>query len=358
MNKLVGKVRPEPTPSEVWSFIMHHGTERMEPQPPGPDGNQEPFQVIPSPFATSNPKAPTLPSKRTAPHRNVKPLFRISTTSSTIAARAISFQRQLLTGITPHQLAQNGLYHQVRAGVGDIACCFVCEAEVPLDAIQENPAGDLSKIHKEDCLWQVICHDLKLFLPSPPHRSHASPANPPTQSSAVEPSSQPNSYPIPTAHTIVNQAEPDLETSAELPPARLESVPLAPRPTTVPPQSIQPTPKTTSLPTSQQQTYASVLQQPTTSSPPPTTRPQSLPPNSPRTIEELRRRFHNKPSPFELEKRKKKRQKTTSAAQSLSRFLNSALPAFSRFLVEMQPAADNCWPPRPGNHPSRTMRAA
>jgi hypothetical protein len=42
----------------------------------------------------------------------------------------------------------------------------------------------------------------------------------------------------------------------------------------------------------------------------------------------------------------------------LSRFLNSALPAFSRFLVEMQPAADNCWPPRPGTHPSRAMRAA
>ncbi|KAJ5743439.1 hypothetical protein N7533_010541 [Penicillium manginii] len=277
---------------------------------------------------------------------------------SSPAPRAISFQRQLLTGITPHQLAQNGLYHQVRAGVGDIACCFACEAAVPLDAIQENPTGDVSKIHKEDCLWQVICHDLKPFLPSPPPHSHTPSANPSSQFSAVESSSQPKTYPTPTAHTIVNQADPDLETSAELPPARLESVPLAPRPTTVPPQPIQPTLRTTSPPTSQKQTYASVLQQPTTSSPPPTTRPQPTPPNHPLIIEELRRRFHNKPSPFELEKRKKKRQKTTSAAQSLSRFLNSALPAFSRFLVEMQPAADNCWPPRPGTHPSRAMRAA
>jgi hypothetical protein len=251
----------------------------MEPQPPGPDGNQKPFQIIPSPFATSNPTAPALPSKRTAPHRNVKPLFRISTTYSTIAARAISFQRQLLTGITPHQLAQNGLYHQVRAGVGDTACCFACEAEVPLDAIQENPTSDLSKIHKEDCLWQVICHDLKPFLPSPPHRSHAPPTNPSTQFSAVEPSSQPKSYPTPTAPTIVNQAEPDLETSAELPPARVESEPRAPRPATVPPQPTQPAQKTTSPSTCQKQTYASVLQQPTTSSPPPTTRPQPTPPN-------------------------------------------------------------------------------
>jgi hypothetical protein len=38
--------------------------------------------------------------------------------------------------------------------------------------------------------------------------------------------------------------------------------------------------------------------------------------------------------------------------------LNSALPAFSRFLVEMQPAADKSWPPSPGTHPSRAKRAA
>jgi hypothetical protein len=290
----------------------------------------------------------------------VKPLFRISTTYSTIAARAISFQHQLLTGITPHQLAQNGLYHQVRAGVGDTACCFACETVVPLKAIQEKPTGDLSKIHKEDCLWQVICHDLKPFLPSPPPHSHSpSCANPSTQITAVESSSRPKSYPTSTAPTLVNQAEPDLETPAEVPPARLESEPLAPRPATCPPQPTQPSPKTTYPPKYRQRTYASVLQQPTTSSPPPTTRPQPpTPPTPTLTIEDLHRRFYNKPSPFKLDKGKKKRPRTASAAQSLSRFLNSALPAFSRFQVEMQPAADNCWPPYLGTHYSRAMRAA
>jgi hypothetical protein len=153
---------------------------RMGSQPPGPDGNQEPF-------AAPLPAESTLPFNRTTtPHRNVKPLFRISTTYSTIAARAISFQRQLLTGITPHQLAQNGLYHQVRAGVGDIACCFACENAVPLGALQEYLTGDLSKIHKADCLWQVICHDLKPFLPSLPHHACTpSPVTPSTQTTAL-----------------------------------------------------------------------------------------------------------------------------------------------------------------------------
>ncbi|KAJ5100727.1 hypothetical protein N7456_006779 [Penicillium angulare] len=149
--------------------------------------NQKPFQIIPSPFATLNPTAPTLPSNRTAPHRNVKPLFRISTTYSTVVARAISFQHQLLTGIMPHQLAQNGLYHQVRAGVGDTACCFACETVVPLNAtIQENFTGDLWEIHKEGCLWQVICHDLKPFLLSLPPHSHTSFSTTPSTQAAID----------------------------------------------------------------------------------------------------------------------------------------------------------------------------
>ena len=201
-------------------------------------------------------------------------------------------------------------------------------------------------VHKEDCLWQVICHDLKPFLPSPSnHAGTPSSATRSTQITAPESNIRPEPHWAPTAPTPVNQAGTDLESPAESSPARLETEPLAPRPATYPPQPIQPTPTTTSPPKCQQRTYAFVLQQLTRSSPPPTTRPQPTPPNPTLTIEELRRRFHNKPSPFKLEKRKKKHPKTVSAAQSLSRFLNSALPAFSRFLVEIQPAADNCWPP-------------
>jgi hypothetical protein len=333
----------------------------MEYQPSESGGNRKPFIIVPSPVAKSHSTTnSTVPSNRTTPQRNVKPLFRISTTYSTLAARATSFQHQLLTGITPHQLAQNGLYHQVRAGVGDTACCFACETVVSLKAIQENAIGDLARIHKEDCLWQVICHDLKPFLPSPPNHACAPSSailSSSTQITGPNSSSRPEPYSTPTALTLVNQAEPDLETPAELPPARLDSEPSAQRPATCPPQPTQPT-KSTSPPKHQQRTYASVLQQPTTSSPQPTTKPHSTPPKPTLTIEDLYRRFHNKPSPFKLEKSKRKRPRTASAAQSLTRFLNSALPAFSRFLVEMQPTADNFWPPYVETQYNRAMRAA
>ncbi|OQE60174.1 hypothetical protein PENNAL_c0313G01404, partial [Penicillium nalgiovense] len=142
----------------------------MEPHQPGPGGNQKPFEIIPSPFAASHPTTEsTSPSNRTTPQRNVKPLFRISTTYSTIAARAISFQRQLLTGITPHQLAQNGLYHQVRAGVGDTACCFTIM--VPLKAIQGNPTGDLSKIQGGSKSVSPLAHRDSYSNPPSKHAS-------------------------------------------------------------------------------------------------------------------------------------------------------------------------------------------
>jgi hypothetical protein len=74
-------------------------------------------------------------------------------------------------------------------------------------------------------------------------------------------------------------------------------------------------------------------------------------------------RFYNKPSPFELEKTRRKRpanqthNKTASAVKSLSRFLNSALPAFSRFLVEMQSDKEDCCPFYPRTYHSSTTRA-
>jgi hypothetical protein len=89
-----------------------------------------------------------------------------------------------------------------------------------------------------------------------------------------------------------------------------------------------------------------------------------LPANPILTIEDLHLRFHNKPSPFHLENKtsqrsiKRTRNKTASVTQSLSRFLASALPAFSRFLTEMQPKSDTSYPSHPQFHYSRAMRAA
>ncbi len=141
----------------------------------------------------------------------------------------------------------------------------------------------------------------------PPHSHAPSSATPSPDVTAPRSNTQPEPHPTPTA---VNQAEINLEAPVESPPTRLEPGPPVSRSTTCPPLHIQSTPNTTSTPQYQQQTYASVLQQPTTSSPQPTPRPQPTPPNPTLTIEDLRRCFHNKPSPFNLERKEKKGPKT------------------------------------------------
>lgn len=177
-------------------------------------------------------------------------------TKSTVPANRPPTQHQLLNGITPHQLARIGLYHQACAGKGNIACCFTCETGVSLKGLQEQHIGDLSHIHKEGCLWQVICYDLKLFLPL--HTHTPSSANL-SQITAPKPNTRPEPHPTPTAPTPMNQAEIDNEIPAELSPARLESGPPGSRVTACPPLHIQPTSTNTSSPQYQQQTYASVL---------------------------------------------------------------------------------------------------
>lgn len=158
---------------------------------------------------------------------------------------------------------------------------------------------------------------------------------------------------IQEVHTTLHLNTPIQRTATRLEPQLPQS--------TRSPQPLQSTAttSTTSATPIQRLTYATVLQQPTITRPQPTpTSHQSVPPKTTLTIEDLHRRFHNKPSPIKLEKRKKKRPKTAFAAQSLSRFLNSALPAFSRFLAEMQLAADNYWRPYLGTQYSRAMKAA
>ena len=137
-------------------------------------------------------------------------------------------------------------------------------------------------------------------------------------------------------------------------------------PTAHSPQPHQTIPSITSSPQNQQTTYTSVLQQPITSIPRPTPPVQEpfLPANPTLTIEDLHIRFHHKPSPFQVENKtsqrstKRTRNKTASVTQSLSRFLASTLPAFSRFLTEMQPKSDACCPSHSYISHGRAIRAA
>ncbi|KAJ5240631.1 uncharacterized protein N7469_002222 [Penicillium citrinum] len=268
------------------------------------------------------------PTHRRTPQRPIQEKFFISTTYSTITARALSFQGQVLNGVTPLQLAQNGFYYQPHTTGGVLACCFACQNFKRLDSFQRTIYNDL-KQHSQTA---------DTLTPSTNTRHHKkTTANfstqTPTQSTPTAPSTVENdSYTQPSSTTITDP-EPQLP------------------PTAHSPQPHQAIPSVTSSPQNQQNTYSSVLQRPVTSIPqpiPPAQKP-AFPAKPILTIEDLRRRFHNKPSPFQIENKKSQRSikrtrnKPISATQSLSKFLASALPAFSRYLKEMQPKSGTCY---------------
>lgn len=346
----------------------------MNSQPPGSSrAGRKPFPALRRPSSIIKPATSTTsttsatPPKRTTPHRHDQSLFYISTTYSTITARAQSFQGLVITGVTPLQLAQNGFHYQPHESSGGLACCFACQSAKPLKTFQRTPIDKSQQLHLPDCIWQVIQHDLKPHFAKPDTFLHIQPTprldlpsdRQPLETTASDSNTQVQTPSTPTVPMTVE----DCSNASHKSPAELPSA--TPNPNSQSPQpapSIQPSrPSTATCLQNQQPTYASVLQQSTTS----TTRSPSdphLPPSGRKptlTIEDLHHRFHGRLSPFALDKRRKKRPKAASAVQSLSKFLNSTLPAFSRFLTEMQPAADNCWPPPYlQTHHSRATRAA
>ncbi|KAI3129601.1 hypothetical protein CBS147330_5231 [Penicillium roqueforti] len=294
---------------------------------------------------------------------------------STITARARSFQGIVLTRATPLQLAQNGFYYRP-SGVSNVAYCFACQSTKHLSTFQCTPFEEVQQLHEEDCIWQIISCDLKHHLGTPnkpPSSTTAFPSpkpSTPTADSSTQTTddssikSQTQSTPI-TFTSAKERLNTNLDCRSNPLPTIIDPEPQQP-PTAHSPQLHQTIPSITSSPQNQQTTYTSVLQRPITSIPRPTPPVQEpfLPANPTLTIKDLHLRFHNKPSPFQVENKtsqrstKRTRNKTASVTQSLSRFLASALPAFSRFLTEMQPKSDAYCPSHSYISHSRAIRAA
>ncbi|KAJ5742375.1 uncharacterized protein N7511_011394 [Penicillium nucicola] len=327
----------------------------MNPQLPNSRVGRKPFPALRRPSSISGSAAPPpTPPEPPTPQRTTKKFY-ISTTYSTIAARALSFRGQVLSGVAPLQLAKNGFYYETFSGGGQ-ACCFACQSAKRLNSFTHLPFQMIQELHKTDCIWKVICSDLKEHLDSTDMLSSSTDITPPPHQSAPSPflsskSEQPKKTTDASTQTQANPAQIVLPTAEECsndpyahPPSTTTDPSRLPSPT-LSPQPPHPTPTTTTIPLNHQPSYASVLQQPTTTSPQPTPTPQEpVPPTRPiLTIGDLHRRFYNKPSPFQIESKTRKfsasqiSNKPVSATKSLSKFLNSALPAFSRFLAEMQP---------------------
>lgn len=325
----------------------------MSSQHPDARGGWKPksLSALRRPSSLLKPTNPTAPLNRTTPRHNDKPLHQIPITYSTIAARALSFHSQVLTDITPVQLAQNGLYCKLLPGFGGTACCFACGSAKPLHKLQKNPIEEMQQLHLADCIWQIIGRDLKPVFETPASVVPEEPSTITIDSGAAQSSTT---------------LEPDTQQPQSACSPKL-CQPLQPLQSPEPSQPLHST-STTSSTQDQRPTYASVLQRPKSSLPQPSSKSyQSAPSAKTSTrilsIEDLYRRFHNRPSPFISDKKPSKRSarrarnRNTFTRQTLTRFLMSALPTLSQLLAEIQPA-DNCWPPYPRYRHSRATRAA
>ncbi|KAF3399780.1 hypothetical protein F1880_008378, partial [Penicillium rolfsii] len=252
----------------------------------------------------SSPTPPQLPT----PQRTTQENFFVSPTYSTITARALSFRGQVLNGVTPLQLANNGFHFQHFSG-GGLACCFACQSARRLDSFQRLPFQEIQHLYRADCIWEVISSDLKQHLDSTDTHTSSTDTLPPPpglKKTATDARTQTQSEPtkklLPGAEGCSNDSR------AHPPSTTTDQDSLLPL-TTLSTQPPRPTQIIATLPLSHQPTYASVLQHPTTTSPQPILRTREpVPPTRPiLTMEDLHRRFHNKPSPFQLESKTRKR---------------------------------------------------
>ncbi|KAJ6047298.1 hypothetical protein N7444_007100 [Penicillium canescens] len=209
----------------------------------------KPLSALRRPSSLLKSANPSAPPNRTTPHPNDEPLHQIPITYSTIAARALSFHRQVLTDVTPLQLAQNGLYCKPSRSGGS-ACCFACGSTILLYTLQDNPIEEMQQLHLADCIWQIICRDLKptfempnMVTPSdtaspsqrpPPESAPASilPDKPSTMNidtAPVQPTTIPEpgpQQPQPTYSSKVSQPPQPLYSTPPLPPHQTNNLPM------------------------------------------------------------------------------------------------------------------------------------
>ncbi|KAJ5110118.1 hypothetical protein N7532_002763 [Penicillium argentinense] len=167
----------------------------------------KPLSALRRPSSLLKPTNPTTPPHRTTPHPNEEPLHRIPITYSTIAARVLSFHRQVLTDVTPLQLAQNGLYCKPSPRSGGSACCFACGSSRPLYTLQNNPIEETQQLHLADCIWLIICRDLRPVFETPDLCTHSSLASPSPQ--------QPHPETVPASTPPDEPSIMDIDSAAE-----------------------------------------------------------------------------------------------------------------------------------------------
>ena len=276
----------------------------------------------PTPKPPTRETSPAPETRPTTPQQDDDDLLWISTKLSTTQSRVLTYREWPHANIEPQKLAKFGYFHHANDDeFDDLVECFACgnvrrgwrsESQVRLS------------LHESDCMWADLLRETQSW---------------------VEPESRPTT---PIRSLTSTPTSPDIKQNQE------HNVDNSGR---------EQSPDSNSLSTSSPRTtYASVLknrrqhQSSSESNPTPTAflpssfspktpapedrRSQLSPTSSPTlTVEDLRNRFHNRPSPFKLtgahEIYTNYNHLTIVTTKALSNFLLSALPAFSGFLCNI-----------------------
>ncbi|KAF2184782.1 hypothetical protein K469DRAFT_688399 [Zopfia rhizophila CBS 207.26] len=313
------------------------------------------------------------PTRRRA---NINKLICISDTFSTISSRELSFQEWPYTSPTPRQLARAGLYYDPTPNERDKVKCFTCGAEFAnWDPNSTLTDKELLEDHEGNCLWADMRRDVEQIarnpenatrqdtparhknpIPSPPvslnteelATSHHSTLNEPTPTEIQNPKSQPQHRTKQPRHP---QARPPHSPSTSKPTYASVLATPSPQPPKAPRLSSHPPSRCSSSRSSHPPSHplshppfhppqSTSLTDPTTAS------PYHSSPNPTLSIQDLHNRFYNRPSPLERSQSTPRDDHTQDnlvirATDSLSQFLLSALPAFTRFLLTIQEGQHN-----------------
>ncbi|KAF2180320.1 hypothetical protein K469DRAFT_715564 [Zopfia rhizophila CBS 207.26] len=229
--------------------------------------------------------------------------------------------------LSPIKLATAGFYHLTTGAYEDAVECAFCGIQLYKWNDFDFPVEELMLGHEYNCFWPELRADFHSHLPliaplntatpHTPNKNHTltTPHTPKKPPPSRIPRPSPKRNPLPLQLPQPSNPQPPSQPSAQTsthPPAH-------PPPPSIPPVS-----------SPQPRTYASALASPFSAQP---NRPRQKP--SVLTVQNLITRFRNKPSPFQ-QLPTLQYNLATAATNSLSKFLLSALPAFTRFLSDIQ----------------------
>ncbi|KAH7061762.1 hypothetical protein BKA63DRAFT_194180 [Paraphoma chrysanthemicola] len=306
-----------------------------DPNPFSPLLSQPPISRSPtptrSPASSRSPKSPAPPTSPTSspPTSQISsPPLTLASDFITISSRINSYTNWPYQHLSPTKLAAAGFYHlftddweEEEEEVVECAFCGIQHCYYDFDI----PIKELMLDHEDTCSWPKLSADFYNHLPlitppntatpRTPNKNHTptkvrTPDTPKKPPPSRIPRLLPKRNPIPLELPQPSNPQPPLQSPAHPPPPLM--------PPASPPQP---------------RTYASVIASPPLTQPKP---PHQTPPGPVLTVQDLITRFRNKPSPFQQQIPVVQHNPAITVTNSLSKFLLSALPAFTRFLSDMQ----------------------